>query len=223
MRNDADIQKDVMNELEWEPSLNASEIGVAVKDGIVTLSGRVDTYSRKLAAERAAKKIAGVKAVAQDIQVGISSDDRKTDTEIAEAVVQALKWRGFTNEDKIKVEVEDGVVTLEGEVEWKFQRETARNAIEGLIGVREIYNFIKIKPTLVPKDIKQKISAAFHRSATIDAQKVNVEVEGTTVILTGTVDSLAEKDDAEYAAWAGPGVTSVENKLKVVGKEVYEF
>lgn len=223
MKTDVEIQKDVLTELKWEPILKAAEIGVAVKDGVVTLSGIVDTYSEKLAAERAVKRIAGVKAVAEDLQVGVSPLYHKSDTEVAESVVQALQLHSIASAANIKPKVEDGLVTLEGEVEWNYQRDSIENALQGLAGVREIYNFIKIKPkALVPKDIKEKISAAFHRSATIDSQKVNVEIDGSTVILSGTVDSLSERDDAYYAAWAAPGVTSVTNNIRVAEVE-YAF
>jgi osmotically-inducible protein OsmY len=222
MKTDFQIQKDVMDELKWEPFLNSSEIGVAVKNGIVTLSGIVDTYSKKLAAEKAAKKVMGVKAVAEDIQVGISPDYRKTDTEIAQAVYNALKWHTVIPEDKIKIKVEDGDVKLEGEVEWEFERRAAKTAIENLTGVRSIFNLITVKPRVNALDIKQKINAAFHRSATVDSAKITADVLGSKVILRGKVRSFTEKEDAEYAAWAAPGVLSVESKLEIEEPE-YAF
>ena len=215
MKTDIQIQADVQEELKWEPFLNASEIGVAVKNGIVTLSGRVDAYARKILAEKAAKRVAGVKAIAEDIQVGVSPVYRKTDTEIAEAVVNALKWHTAVEEEKIKIRVEDGVVRLEGEVEWDYQRINALKAIENLAGVRSVTNFIIVKPNLKAADIEQKISAAFIRNATIDAEKVMVEVVGTKVTLRGKVRSFAERDEAERAAWAAPGVMNVDNKLEI--------
>lgn len=215
MKTDIQIQKDVMDELRWQPYLNASEIGVAVKDGIVTLSGQVDSFSKKLIAEKAAKKVAGVKAVAEDIQVGISPGFRKTDTEIAEAVLNALKWHTAVQEEKIKVKVEDGVVRLEGEVEWDYQRNNAKSAIENLTGVRSVINLIRIRPHVTAFDIKQKIRAAFQRSATIDAGKIRTETVGNKVTLRGKVRSLAEKEDAEIAAWNAPGVTSVDSYLEI--------
>ena len=215
MKTDIQIQADVQEELKWEPFLNASEIGVAVKNGIVTLSGRVDAYARKILAEKAAKRVAGVKAIAEDIQVGVSPVYRKTDTEIAEAVVNALKWHTAVEEEKIKIRVEDGVVRLEGEVEWDYQRINALKAIENLAGVRSVTNFIIVKPNLKATDIEQKISAAFIRNATIDAEKVMVEVVGTKVTLRGKVRSFAERDEAERAAWAAPGVMNVDNKLEI--------
>jgi osmotically-inducible protein OsmY len=222
MKTDFQIQKDVMDELKWEPFLNSSEIGVAVKKGIVTLSGIVDTYSKKLAAEKAAKRVMGVKAVAEDIQVGISPDYRKTDTEIAEAVFNALKWHTAIPEEKIKIKVENGDVKLEGEVEWEYERHTAKTAIENLPGVRTIFNLITVKPRITPNDIKQKINAAFHRSATVDSAKITADVIGSKVILRGKVRSFTEKEDAEYAAWAAPGVLGVESKLEIEEPE-YAF
>jgi osmotically-inducible protein OsmY len=211
-----------MDQLKWEPGLNAAEIGVAVKNGIVTLSGIVDTYLKKIAAEDAAKKIGGVKAVAEEIQVGRSPGFRKTDAEIADAVLFALKWNTSIPDQKIKVRVEDGVVSLEGELEWGYQRNEAKWAIEKLVGVRRINNFILIKPSLKPANIKEKISAALVRSATIDSEKITVETDGGKVTLRGKVRSIAEREDAENAAWAAPGVTSVVNDL-VVEEEEFAF
>jgi osmotically-inducible protein OsmY len=215
MKNDTQIQKDVMEELRWEPFLSASEIGVAVKNGIVTLSGKVDTYSKKLLAERATKRVGGVKAVAEDIQVGISPAFRKTDTEIAEAVLNALKWHTAVQEEKIKIKVEDGNVKLEGEVEWEYQRSNAKMAIENLAGVRSVINLITVKPKVTPADIQQKISSAFHRSATVDATKITAEVNGGRIVLRGKVRSIAEKEDAETAAWSAPGISSVDSRLEI--------
>jgi osmotically-inducible protein OsmY len=220
MKSDIQIQKDVVAQLGWEPWLNAAEIGVSVKDGVVTLTGIVDTYAKKLTAERAAKAIAGVKAVAENIQVGVSPNFRKTDTEIAEAVVNALKWHSAMIENKIKIKVEEGIVTMEGYVEWNFQRKAAKEAIENLTGIRLINNFIVIKPSANPADIKKKISAAFQRSATVDSEKVSVDVIGGKVILRGKVQSLQEREEAEDAAWLAPGVNYVDNQLKIFQEEL---
>lgn len=215
MKTDAQLQKDVMDELKWEPLLTSSQVGVSVKNGVVTLSGLVDSYSKKLAAEKAVKRVQGVKAVAEDIQVGVSTGFRKTDAEIAEACVAALKWHTAVQEEKIKLKVEDGNVKLEGEVEWEYQRINARKAVENLTGVRSVINLITIKPKVTPFDVQQKISAAFHRSATVDSETIKVEVNGHQVILSGKVRSFAEKEDAENAAWNAPGVNLVDSKLEI--------
>jgi osmotically-inducible protein OsmY len=220
MKSSAEIQKNVMDELKWEPFLNASEIGVAVKNGVVTLSGQVDSYSKKLLAEKAAKRVAGVKAVAEDIQVGISPGYRKTDAEIAEAALNALKWHPAVEEEKIKVKIENGIVTLEGQVEWNYQRNSAKSVIANLTGVKSVINLITVKPKITAFDIQQKINSALIRSATIDAKNIKVEVFGGKVILRGKVRSFAEKEDAERTAWAAPGVSSLISRLEM---EVLEY
>lgn len=220
MKTDIQIQKDVMDELKWQPFLNSSEIGVAVKNGIVTLSGMVDSYSKKLSAEQATKKVAGVKAIAEDIQIGVSPIYRKSDTEIAEAVYNALKWHAVVDEELIKIKVDDGIVTLEGEVEWEYQRNSATNAIQNLTGVRSVTSLIKVKPKISPTELERKITAAFQRNASIDAAKVHVNIVGNKVTLTGKVRSLAESEDAENVAWAAPGVLSVKNQLNIEEPEM---
>jgi osmotically-inducible protein OsmY len=215
MKTDAEIQKDVLDELRWEPSLEATEIGVAVKRGVVTLSGTLNSYHKKAAAERAAKRVRGVIAVALDIEVKLGGGFIKNDAEVAEAVVNALKWHSALNEDRIKVKVEDGIVTLEGNVDWNYQKKAVTSAIESITGVKHILNNLTIRTRAEPKDIKQKISAAFHRSATIDSDNVHVVLEGDKAILQGKVRSWAEKIDAENAVWSAPGITKVENKLTV--------
>jgi osmotically-inducible protein OsmY len=222
MKTDIEIQKDVLDELKWEPYLSATEIGVAVKNGIVTLSGTVNSYLKKTRAEKAAKRVSGVKAVAEDIEVKYADSLLKNDTEIAETILNALKWHSAINEEKIKVKVENGIVTLDGEVDWEFQRNSAVMQIENLIGVKRIVNNITIKSGIVPKELKQKVNSAFHRSATIDSEKINIEVAGTKVTLTGKVRSWAEKNDAENAVWAAQGVNKVENNLEI-DMEVFAF
>ena len=200
--------------------MNAEQIGVAVKDGVVTLSGHVNSYNKKIGAEQAAKKVLGVKAVAEDIVVGVSPADRRSDTEIAEAVVNALRWHSAVAEDKIKARVESGIVTLEGEVEWYFQRENAANAVRNLVGVIRVNNWITVTPAPTSKDVQDKIREALRRSATVDSDRISVKVLGSKVILSGSVRSIAESDDAQLAAWSARGITGVENKLQI---EVPEF
>ncbi len=222
MKLDSEIQKDVMAEIRWEPLLNVSEIGVSVKNSIVTLSGTVDTYTKKLKAEEAAKRVVGVKAVVENVDVKVSSLGQKTDADIAEAVVNALRWHTSVPDEKIKVKVEKGWVNLDGSVEWEFQRNSAKNAITNLSGVIGISNNIKIMPTLKVTDIKNKIASAFQRSATIDSEKINIIADGSRITLTGKVRSYTEKKDAENAAWLAPGVDRVENKIEI-DSEVYAF
>lgn len=215
MKTDYQVQKDVLEQLNWEPMLNASEIGVTAKNGVVTLSGIVDTYTKKMVAEKAAKKVSGVKAIALDLQVGVSPIFKKSDSEIAEAVLNALKLHMAVQDKNIKIKVENGIVTLEGTVEWEYQRKAAKDAIENLPGVRDVFNYITIKSLLTASDIEKKITEAFQRNAAFDAEKINVQTVGSKVILFGIVRSLAEKDDAEDAVWAAPGVMAIENKLIV--------
>jgi osmotically-inducible protein OsmY len=222
MKTDMQIQKDVMEELRWEPLLDSTDIGVAVKNGIVTLSGLVKNYFSKLAAEKAARRVSGVKAVAEDIQVGISPEFKRTDAEIAESILNALKWHSAIQEEKVKIKVEEGHVKLEGDVEWDYQRTSARNAIENIPGIRSVLNLITVKPRLSVTDLEKKIQSAFQRSATIDADNIIIEVMGDSVTLRGKVRSMVEKEDAEAAVWNAPGVSHVDNKLEIFEPE-YSF
>lgn len=204
-----------MAELLWEPALNGTQIGVSVNQGIVMLSGVVDTYYKKVLAEKATKKVSGVKAVAEEITVSVRGGKTHTDVDIAKAVVNALEWNSSIDDSKIKVQVENGEVTLDGEVEWNFQKISAQKAVENLAGVRHIINNLHVKNRVVVNDVKQKIALAFLRHATLDSDKIKVEVVGDKVILSGTVRSFAEKRDAERTSWSSPGVMHVENNLEI--------
>jgi osmotically-inducible protein OsmY len=219
MKTDYQIQQDVIDQLKWEPLLNSAQIGVAVKNGIVTLSGIVETYYKKTRAENAAKKVSGVRAVAEELQVGVSPLYKKTDTEIAEAVLNTLKLHTSVPDDKIKVKVEDGIVTLEGEVDWDYQRRTAKESLTGLLGVRDIISYITLKPTVSADNIKQRISAAFVRQASIDASRIFIQVSGSKVTLSGHARSFAEEEDAINAAWSAPGISEVIDKIVVSAPE----
>ncbi|WP_117880419.1 BON domain-containing protein [Aureibaculum luteum] len=216
MRTDFSIKEDVLDELEWQPSIDETQIGVTVKDGVVTLSGTVDSYVKKREAEKAAKSVVGVKAVAEDIEVKYGTTSHKSDTEIATAAVSALKWNIAVPENKIDVKVEDGWVYLTGEVKWEFEKKAATKAVENLTSVKYVVNNISLKNNIDVSDIETKIKKAFERSADIDANSISVKTEGHTVKLSGKVHSLKEKDEARNTAYFAPGVWSVDNELEVV-------
>ena len=213
MKTDTELQQDVMNELKWEPTLKSAEIGIAVKDGVVTLSGYVDSYVKKLVAERAAARVFGVRAVAEAIQVRLPGSLKRSDEDIAGMVANVLDWNVLVPYDRIKVHVQDGVLTLSGEVDWGYQKYAAEEAIHHLMGVVWLNNQITVKPTIKPRDIKDKIVSAFQRNALLDSRRVIVETRGGWVILSGSVRNWAERAEAQWTAWAAPGVSEVDNNI----------
>jgi osmotically-inducible protein OsmY len=216
--NSIKLQHDVLDELEWEPSVDAAHIGVAAtQPGVITLTGTVATSVEKIAAERAAKRVAGVRAVANDIQVQPVGSYRRNDTDLAQAVLRALEWDIAVPDEKIKARVDDGWVTLEGEVALQFQRAAAENAVRRLSGVRGVTNqiLLQVRPAIKPEAVKNRIEAALRRSAEIDARGIQVNATDSAIILKGKVRSWAERDEAERAAWSAPGVLSVKDELTV--------
>ena len=215
MRSDSDIKRDVEAELQSDPSVDATDIAVAVKNGIVTLSGFVRKYMDKLEAEGAAKRVAGVVGLANDLEVRLPLSDKRPDPEIARDAVAAVKTQLPFSWQQIKVIVDKGWVTLEGQVEWNYQREEAERAVRRVKGVTGVINTIQLKPWVEPSEIKRKIEEAFRRSAEIDASRITVETNGGEVVLRGTVRSWAERQEAERAAWKAPGVTRVVNQIAI--------
>lgn len=215
MKTDSRIKQDVQDELAWEPSIDENKIGVTVDEGVVTLSGEVDSYSKKIAVEKAAKRVSGVKAVAEDIIVTYPSSLDKSDTEIAKAAVEALEWHSSVPDGAVMVKVENGRVYLSGNVNWAYQKYSASNAVKDLKGVKGVSNSILLKQEIKPLLVKDTIEDAFERSARIDARGITVTTGGNTVTLSGKVHSIKEKEEAEKAAFRAPGVLKVINKLSV--------
>ncbi|HTD69611.1 MAG TPA: BON domain-containing protein [Gemmatimonadales bacterium] len=215
MRSDNEIQRDIVRELNWEPSLRNDDIAVGVRDGVVTLAGFVDSYADKWTAERVAGRVKGVKAVANDIEVKLPSTSSRPDPDIARAALDALRWHVSVPHERIKVKVEKGWLTLEGDVDWYYQKEAAERAVRHLTGVQGVSNLISVKARPTPTDVKEKIKETLQRGAEFDAERITVEIEGSKAILRGTVRSYAEMRDAERAARNAPGITEVENRLTV--------
>jgi osmotically-inducible protein OsmY len=215
MKTDVQLKKDVCAELDWDPSINASQIGVAVKDGIVTLTGHLDTYAEKHAVERAVQRVHGVQAIAVELDVKLDPGHRRSDAEIAAAVQSAFKWHAQIPLDRIQVQVEKGWVTLSGEVDWEYQRREAEKAVRPLTGVVGVSNAVKLKPRATPANLAHRIHEALARHAEHEAKHIEVEVDGAVVTLRGRVDSWAERAAAAGATWSAPGVSSVVNQIRV--------
>jgi osmotically-inducible protein OsmY len=215
MKSNETLQTDVQNAIKWEPLLHAAEIGVTAKDGIVTLTGEVNSYAKKLEAESAAKKVIGVNALVEKIEVKFPVTWAKTDEEIASSVLSALKSRWDVPKDKVTIKVEDGWITLDGELPWNYQKDAAKSAINHLSGVKGVTNEIKIKSATHDAIEKQDVIDAIHRSWSVDDMDIDVQVSGTTVTLSGTVGSWYQKEEAARIAWNTPGIFHVKNELEV--------
>lgn len=216
MKSDSQIQQDVMQELIWDPRVSHEHIGVSVIDGIVTLSGTIPSYIEKSAAERAAQRVSGVKAVVEKIEVKLPGSLERDDQDIAEAVLNLFRWNVEIPDNLIKVSVENGWVKLTGEVEWNYQRNAAEKSVHSLTGVKGVSNNITLKTREVQADVvKQKIEEALKREAIREAKQINVAIKGGIVTLSGKVNSFSEMNDAQLAVWSAPGVTKIENKLLV--------
>lgn len=215
MKSDKQLQQDVMDDLRWDPSIDASKVGVAVTNGVITLTGSVPSYFQKQNTERVVKRVAGVRAVANDIEVRLPNSTERNDSDVAQAALHALKWDTSVPDENVKVSVTKGWVTLEGNVDWNYQRESCEKVIEKLIGVKGVTNRLVVAPHIKSKDVKNEIKAALHRYAELEARNIDVDSADSTVTLRGQVRSWAERKEAETAAWMAPGVTQVKNELIV--------
>ena len=216
MKTDIQIQQDVMAELKWEPKVNAAHIGVEVKGGVVTLSGHVDSFAEKWNAEEAAKRVSGVKVMAVELDVVLPGSSKINDTEIAKEALNALKWSVYNIADAVSIKVEDGFVTLTGELPWNFERVSAENSVRYLKGVRGVYNLINIKPTISVTTVKKDIEEALKRRAHDEAQEITVSINGDQVTLGGRIHDWRERSLAIDAVWAVPGVKKVVDKTSFV-------
>ena len=215
MRNDNELRTDVLAELSWDPSIRDEDIAIAVKDGVVTLAGTVDTYAQRFAAERAVERVKGVRALASDLEVKLPGAMVRSDADLAHAVINALRWNIEVPDQRLQVKVANGWVTLEGEVDRFYEKEAAERAVRYLMGVKGVSNLISLPATPAPADVKQRIRSSLKRQAELDADDITVEATGSRVTLHGTVRSVAERREAERAAWNAPGVTRVDNDITV--------
>jgi osmotically-inducible protein OsmY len=215
MISDLELRQDVLDELEFEPSVNAAHIGVTANKGVVTLTGFVTSYAEKAAAERAARRVKGVKAIAEEIEVRLPSDIKRADDEIAARAIDILKWQVGLPAERLAVKVEKGIVTLTGEVDWQYQKVDAEHVVHKLSGVVDVVNQIRVAAPVYASDVKGKIRKALQRSADVEASRITVETDGGRVILSGKVRAWYERDLAERAAWSAPGVTEVHDQLTI--------
>jgi osmotically-inducible protein OsmY len=214
-KTDAQLQRDVSDELRWDPSVVSAEIGVASKDGVITLTGQVDSFAKKNAAVRAAERVGGVRAIAEDVTVVIPASLTRTDADLAHVVANSLRWDVQVPDEKIKARVDDGWVWLDGEVDWQFQSRAAERAVRNLTGIRGVSNMVRVKQHASAPDVKHRIEEALKRHAELDSQQIQVDATDGKVTLRGKVRSWTERQDAELAAWSAPGVSMVDDELVV--------
>jgi osmotically-inducible protein OsmY len=215
VKTDVELKRDVEAELAWDPAVRSTAIGVAVKDGVVTLTGHIETYAEKDAAKKALRRVTGVKAIALELDVRLSPEHRRSDTDIATAAEQSLRWNTSVPVDKVRITVDKGWVTLQGEVEWDYQRRSVERTIRPLVGVVGISNDITLKPRVTPGDLQQRITQALKRQVEREVSRMNIQIRGSTVTLRGTVNSWHEREAAAGTAWSAPGVRAVLNELSV--------
>lgn len=213
---DKELKQHVQNALDWEPGLDAKDIGISVETGVITLRGNVSSYAEKMTAERVTLRVYGVKAVANDLAVHLPHEFVRTDTDIAQAVVSALNWNTIVPKDRVSVAVTEGWITLTGTLDWHYQKHAAARTVRDLMGVKGVTDNTLVRPRVKTVDVRDKIEAAFKRSAEVDARRISIVAEDGKVILAGNVRSWAERDEAERAAWAAPGVKQVDDRISVV-------